>query len=112
MKAHRSLRNVVVFPFLALVALSVVALGSPGHGIGSHIQRAAHQAAAKSVYVGPWMYGKTIDHGPWMYGKTIDHGPWMYGQTISHGPWMYAVVNGRPGRAHALQVTSHDLPSA
>jgi hypothetical protein len=83
MKAHRSLRNVVLLPFLALVTLSAAAAASPGLGIGSHVQLGAHQAA-----------------GRWMHA-----GPWMYGKAINRGPWMYAVINGRPGCGHAGQVT-------
>jgi hypothetical protein len=96
MKAHGSLRNVVLFPFLALVTLSAVAAASPGHGIGSHVQRAAHQAA------GMWRYD-----GPWMYGR-----PWMYGKAINRGPWMYAVIDRRPGCDHAGQVARHGPLSA
>ena len=85
MKAHRSLRNVVLPSFLALVTLTAVAAASPGHGIGSHVQSGAHQAASRSA---PLMYG-----GPWMYGMVTHRGPWMYGMVTNRGPWMYAVMN-------------------
>jgi hypothetical protein len=90
MKANRSLRNVVFFPFLALVTLSAVAAASPGHGIGSYVRLGAHQAASRWSYAGPWMYGKAINRGP----------------------WMYAVIDRRPGCDHAGQVTRHGPLSA
>src|SRR5262249_26949217 len=100
MKAHRSLRNVVLLPSLALVTFSAVAAAPPGHGIGSNVRIGPHHAAgryalrahdvaarSRTLSSRPWMY-VTITSRPWMYGPWM-YGPWMYGRWM-YGPWMYS----------------------
>ena len=85
MKAHRSLRNVVLptrgslLRSLALVTLSAAAAASPGHGIGSHLQVSVHHAAGRSVVRAHDVAWRTqpARGGPWMYA-TVNDGPWMY----------------------------------
>jgi hypothetical protein len=123
MKAHRSLRNVVLiargsvsvdrrepsarrvraqlarailFPSLALVGLSAVAAAWPGPGIDSHGRVSTRQAAGSSALRAHDVAARPCPAGGtrWMHAK-VNASPWMYAK-VNASPWMYAKVNASP----------------
>jgi hypothetical protein len=123
MKAHRSLRNVVlraresvgvdrrepsarrvraqlagaiVLPSLALVGLSAVAAAWPAPGIDSHVRVSTSQAASSAALRAHDVAARPCPAGAtrWMDAK-FNGSPWMYAK-VNASPWMYAKVNASP----------------